>query len=392
MKALVLGVGLQGRAAIHDLAQSPLLDEVVAVDADLSAARRTLGRFGEGKVRVVAGDGADRAALDRLLAEVRPAVVVCMLPPHLTRPAAESCIEARIPYVNTSYAHWLDGLDGPARERGVTVLPEMGFDPGIDLVLGRLAVDEFDEVEGLNSYGAGVPEPAAADNALKYKITWTFEGVLKAYCRPARMLVDGRELAVKGTEIYRPENVHQIQVAPLGTLEAYPNGDALHYIEVFGLGPALQTMCRYAVRWPGHSAYWRIMAEMGFLDDEPVDLGDGTAVSPRRFVARLLTPRLQYREGERDVAVLRVEAWGRKGDRRRKVVFDLVDYRDLATGFFAMNRSVGNTASIGAQLVLRGEVSQPGVLTPVRDVPAARVVEELAARGIRVERRVEDLG
>ena len=45
----------------------------------------------------------------------------------------------------------------------ITILPEMGMDPGIDLVLARLAVDELDTVYGLYSYGAGLPEPACAE-------------------------------------------------------------------------------------------------------------------------------------------------------------------------------------------------------------------------------------
>ena len=36
------------------------------------------------------------------------------------------------------------------------------------------------------------PNLSAADNAIKYKITWTLEGVLNAYRRPARLLKDGR--------------------------------------------------------------------------------------------------------------------------------------------------------------------------------------------------------
>jgi len=37
-KALVLGVGLQGKAVIHDLDRSPLIGEIVAADHDLESA------------------------------------------------------------------------------------------------------------------------------------------------------------------------------------------------------------------------------------------------------------------------------------------------------------------------------------------------------------------
>ena len=43
MKILLLGVGLQGRAALYDLAHSPDVTHVIAADADIS----TLRTFGE---------------------------------------------------------------------------------------------------------------------------------------------------------------------------------------------------------------------------------------------------------------------------------------------------------------------------------------------------------
>ncbi len=263
------------------------------------------------------------------------------------------------------------------------------MDPGIDLILGKLAVDELDVVHGLRSYGAGLPEPAcAADNPIHYKITWTFEGVLKAYMRPARFLKDGKAAAIPGGQIFRPENGHILEVPGVGALDAYYNGDALHYVELFGLGPELREMGRFAMRWPGHNRFWDMMAALGFLDDTPLRLG-GTELSPRRFVVEHLTPRLQFRESERDMVVIRIEAWGFKNGRKLKVVYELIDYRDLATGLFAMNRTVGFTASIGAQMVLAGKIRKPGLLTPVRDVPHREVLAELEKRGMRITRRSE---
>ena len=89
-------------------------------------------------------------------------------------------------------------------------------------------------------------------------------------------------------------------------------------------------MGRYALRWPGHSAFWYPLVSLGFLDEDPVEV-DGALVSPRRFLVEHLTPRLQFRPDERDVAVLRVHAWGEREGRKHEVVYDLIDYRDLDT-------------------------------------------------------------
>ena len=378
MKALVLGLGLQGKAVIHDLSNSTLVDEIIGTDLETASAEAFLSRGKYPKVRLERLDASKHLELMGLLQRIAPNVVVCMLPTFLAHPVATACIDSRIPFVNTSYSQWVEDLDSESRKHGVTILPEMGFDPGIDLILGQMAVSELDEIRGLHSYGLGVPELSAADNALKYKITWTLEGVLNAYRRPARLLRDGKIIEIPGTEIFREENIHRIDVPGVGEMEAYANGDAVQFIERFGLGPHLRDMGRFAARWPGHSDFWRVMADMGFLEDEPL-----------QFLVRHLTPRMQYRDTERDIAVLRIQAWGVKDGKGKRVTYEVVDYRDLETGLFAMNRTVGYTASIAAQLVLSGKVTGAGVLSPIHDVPGAIVLEELKRRNIRVTRREE---
>jgi saccharopine dehydrogenase-like NADP-dependent oxidoreductase len=380
MNALVLGLGLQGRAVTHDLSGRDRIDAIIGADMDTAAAEVFLKKGRYPTVRLQRIDARRKDDLVALMRGSRAAIAVCMLPTFLAHTVAEACLAAGIPFVNTSYAHWVADLDEQAREKGVTILPEMGFDPGIDLLLGGLAVGGLDEVHGMYSYGLGVPEPTAADNPLKYKITWTLEGVLNAYRRPARILKDGRTVDIPGTHIFRPEHIHTIAVDGLGELEAYPNGDALDFIGRFGLGDGLRDMARLAARWPGHCAFWRTMAELGLLEDDPL-----------QFLVRHLTPRLQFRDGERDVAVLRVQTWGIKDGSQKRLTYEVIDYRDLETGLFAMNRTVGFTASIAAQMVLSGEIRRPGVLSPIAHVPAERVLAQLETRGIRVIQRIEDL-
>ena len=389
MKALVFGVGLQGKAVIHDLEHSHAVSEIVAVDVEAEKAKTYIGARGYSKVRVVQLNASDQPALERLIREIRPRVLICMLPPDFQPALARAATNAGVSYVSSSYTGTLLELDGLAREKGVTILPEMGMDPGIDLILGRLAVDELDIVHGMRSYGAGLPAPdCAGDNPIHYKITWTFEGVLKAYMRPARFLREGKEVAIPGGEIFRRENGHTLEVPEVGVMDAYYNGDAIRYIDLFGLGPELKEMGRFAMRWPGHNQFWNVMAELGFLDETTIRIGE-SKISPRRFIVEHLTPRLQFGDTERDMVVIRVETWGLKNKKPLRVTYDLIDYRDLTTGFFAMNRAVGFTTSIAAQLILAGKIQKTGVLTPVRDVPHRDVLRELEKRGMKIQRRIE---
>jgi saccharopine dehydrogenase-like NADP-dependent oxidoreductase len=389
-KVLVLGLGLQGKAVIHDIEQGDLISEVVVADVDPQAMQEFFERRGYRKCRAVALDAARDGALLELIKTVAPRITISMLPADFNYPVARAALTAGCNFVSSSYAARVAELDAEARTKGVTLLPEMGLDPGIDLVLGRLAVDELDEVHGLYSYGAGLPEPGCAgDNPLRYKITWTFDGVLKSYKRPARLLQDGNEVTIAGEDIFQEAHGHTVDISGLGPLEAYPNGDAIHFIQAFGLGSAVRDMGRFALRYPGHRRFWAMMARLGFLDDAPLPV-DGGAISPRQFLVRHLTPKLQFADDERDVIVLRVTAWGLKAGRRRRVTYQLIDYRDLDTGLFAMNRTVGYTASIAAQMILKRQITTAGVLSPTRDVPPEELLRELKARGMKIEHRVED--
>jgi saccharopine dehydrogenase-like NADP-dependent oxidoreductase len=385
MKVLLLGFGLQGRAVAHDLEQNPGLDRVLAADVHPEAAGRYVERAGLTKTSVATLDAGVSGDTERLIRSSGADIVISMLPPALAVPTARAALSAGVSYVSSNYTRDLTALDGEAREKGVALLPEMGMDPGIDLLLCSLAIAELDQVHELSSYGAGLPELACADNPLRYKVTWSFEGVLAAYTRSARFLRAGEETVIPGDQLFREENVETLDLPGVGRVEAYANGDAVRYVELFGLDDTLRDMKRLAFRWPGHCQLWRPLVELGLLDDRPVQLG-GEPLSPRRFLARHLEPRLQFRDNERDIAALVARARGTRGGERREVVHALVDHRDLSTGLFAMNRTVGFTASIAAQMILSGEISAVGVLSPTRDVPARRVLAELEKRGMELVR------
>ena len=63
-----------------------------------------------------------------------------------------------------------------------------------------------------------------------------------------------------------------------------------------------------------------------------------------------------------------------------------LDRRDMETGLLAMQRTVGCTASIGAQMILRGDITKRGLLTPTRDIPVDTFIAELEKRNIIITR------
>jgi len=383
MDVVLLGLGLQGRAALHDLATSGHFTRIVAVDGSQNVIERARVTVADPRVCFVRTDLTRTGALSDILRVRTPGVVVDLTPIQFISSLAKQAIESGWHYVNTYYTlPELEDLAGTARKNAVAILPEFGFDPGIDLVLAGRAAQEFDTVTEYLSYGGGIPAPEACTNPLNYKVSWIFEGVLNSYYRVARVIADGKTRDVPPDEIFAPGSIHTVSMSELGELEAFPNGDAAKYVARAGWD-GVRRAGRYAMRWPGHSQFWYVLAKLGLLEDTTVDVG-GVKLSQRKVLAGLLESRLQYAEDEADLAILRVEVAGVKGDGENKVVFEMIDRRDPATGLMAMNRTVGFTAAIGAQMIAEGAIPDRGLLNPLFHVPFAPFVAHLASRGIRI--------
>lgn len=143
-------------------------------------------------------------------------------------------------------------------------------------------------------------------------------------------------------------------------------------------------MGKYFCRWEGHAAFWEAMSKAGFLNDAPIQV-NGTEISPMEFCTTLLGKQSQfyYSEKERDVVLIRIEIKGIKDGKEKEVVYQVIDYRDLETGFTAMARTAGFTAAMGAKLIMQGKVNKKGIITPL-DVNYDDVAAELAKRGIEI--------
>jgi len=391
MKIVVLGgMGYQGRAAVDDLMRSPAVTEVVCADVRTDGLAALSGLAGFAKVRAVELNAASPPSLAALFAQGADAAID-LLPLPCMPAAFEAALAARVPLVSTNYAHPLHHLDAPARAQGVVLMPECGLDPGIDLIIIGGAVPRFDRLTRLDSYCGGIPEKTACDNPLNYKISWNWEMVLTSQMRPARFVRDGAVLEVPAEAQHASEMNHDIEFPGLGRLEAIPNGDAVAYVERLGLGGTMRDAGRYSLRWPGWRAMWHALKRLGFLDEDPVP-GLPGGVTPRQFMVKHLTPRLQYGPQEKDLTPMVNIFEGEKDGRRLRLTTRLLIARDLTSGLLAMSLGVGWTASIVAQMIARGEITSAGLRSPVQDIPYAPFMHELMQRGINVTEEIEWLG
>ena len=78
---------------------------------------------------------------------------------------------------------------------------------------------------------------------------------------------------------------------------------------------------------------------------------------------------------------------GEKDGTPMEIRVGLVMERDLGTGLLAMSMGVGYPASIAAQMIAKGQIETPGLLSPALHVPAEPFFKELEKRGVAMDIR-----
>lgn len=389
MKVLVLGgCGIQGRTALHDLASDRAISEIICADTRFDELSKIENFTDMGKITTAELDAGNKSDLLRLYKQVD--VVIDLLPMEFGPRVNEAALEAKVSVVNTNYLPHPEALDKRAGEAGVAVMPECGLDPGIDLIIYGDAKSRFDSLSVITSYCGGFPEKKACTNPLDYKLSWIWRGVLRSTMRDGRIIKDGQVIDIPGARQHDEPFVHAIEFPGLGTLEAIPNGDAVYFTDRMGLTDAIVNTGRYSLRWPGWSAFWRPVKELGFLSEKPVKGLDGK-ISPMDFMDKHLGPQLAYRDDEKDLVAMINIFEGIKDDKKMRFTSSMLIERDLETGIMAMSKGVAFTACIAAKMIARGEIREKGVLSPITHIPVIPFMERLKKRGIVIVENMEVL-
>ena len=389
MKVLVLGgCGIQGRTALYDLASDQTVSHIICADLQFDELSKIEAFTNMEKITTARIDAEDKSALLNLYEKVD--VVIDLLPKEFKTHVNETALEAKVNVVNTSYMYHPEALDKKAKEAGITIMPECGLDPGIDLVIYGDARTRFDSLSVINSYCGGFPEIKACTNPMNYKLSWIWRGVLNATMRDGRIIKDRQIIEIPSAKQHDESFVHEIEFPNLGSLEAIPNGDAIFFSDRMGLTETIVNTGRYSLRWPGWSAFWRPLKKLGFLSEDPVEGLEGT-VSPMDFMEKHLGPQLAYRDDEKDLIAMINIFEGLQGNKKMRLTSRMLIERDLDTGILAMSKGVAYTACIVAKMIANGEIKEKGVLSPMTHVPVAPFMEQLKKRGLVITEQMEEL-
>lgn len=375
---IVLGAGRVGEAMARDLAREDGL-RVTAADARPEALRRLRERASaEGlSIRSLAVDLSDEDSLSGALDGHDLAIGA--VPGPMGFATVRRVLAAGLDVVDISFFEEdARALDELARRNGRVAIVDAGVAPGLsNLILGHLE-PRLEETIRFECLVGGIPaEPAPP---WEYKAPFSPIDVIAEYTRPARLRRAGEEITLPALSEVEP-----VDVPGVGRLEAF-NTDGLRTLLATSRAPDL---VEKTMRWPGHADRVRVLRESGFFSTAPVQTAAGPVV-PLELTTRLLFDAWAYAPGEPDLTAMRVVVEGVDADGPVRHTFQLVDRHDPDTDTSSMARTTGYTATALARLVLAGRFREPGISPPERvgavDGALDRVLAELAARGVHVER------
>uniref|UniRef100_A0A672H556 Uncharacterized protein n=1 Tax=Salarias fasciatus TaxID=181472 RepID=A0A672H556_SALFA len=412
-RVLLLGSGYVSGPVVEYLTRDERTQVTVA-SVLLKQAEELAAKY-PNTIPVTLDAGSQEGHLDSLIRDHH--LVISMLPYSLHPLIAKHCIKNRVNMVTASYlSPAMTELRSSVEEAGITIVNEMGLDPGIDHMLAMECIDQAKAdgctVESYSSFCGGLPAPECSDNPLRYKFSWSPYGVLLNTVSPAVFLRDSQVVSIPAGGSLM-DSCSSMDFLPGFSLEGFPNRDSTKYAEQYGIQSA-HTLIRGTLRFKGfsktmsgfirlglidskpspvlqhssspvswvrpgvsHTApsrcgrssvpLWEELrpavggAPFGMLSDEPVPHADSVLTA----LTRHLEDKLSFDKGERDMIILRNDVGIRhpSGELETKHL-GLVVYGE-PNGFSAMAKTVGYPAAIAARMVLDGEITSKGLVVPM---------------------------
>ncbi|KAK3608349.1 hypothetical protein CHS0354_030804 [Potamilus streckersoni] len=447
-KVLILGAGYVSRPTIEYLCRDKNVNVTVASQYK-EELEKTEEQFANAE-HVLLDINRNREDLEKILADSD--IVVSLLPYTLHPDVAKLCIKHKRNMVTASYVSpAMQALDQAAKDAGITVMNEVGVDPGIDHMLAMACFDEVKHAGGriisYESYCGGLPAPEDSNSPLRYKFSWFPKGVLLNCLTGAKYLKNGEVIDIPtGGKLL--DVVTDLNFMPGFNLEGFPNRDSIAYLKHYNIETAT-TCLRGTIRYKGFTDVakgliklglfdsqevpslhpkgpektWRefmcekfgrpsdtlldnlkilvlkevgsearlhAIEELGLLDDELIDKRG----SPIDTLSNYLSKRLAFAPGERDMILMRHDIgiqW-LDGSMEKRYLSMVVygDESDSGKGVpvSAMAKTVGIPTGIATKMVLEGEIQRKGMVVPLSHDIYQPMLSRLRQEGIKAKEQI----
>lgn len=375
---VVLGAGRQGLAIAYDLGRLCQASRIILADRDPGLARRGAGRvnrlLGKSLCAPARADASRQPELRKLFGGAD--CVVSAVPYYFNLGAARAAIAAKAHFCdlggNTGVVLRELELYDRARRAGVSVVPDTGLMPGMGNTIAVWLMDRLDRPLSVKIRCGGLPQKPRPP--LNYKLVFSVEGLINEYFGTAYVIRDGKP---RGVPTFA--ELEEIEFPrPLGRCQAFVTSGGTSTCP-WTLSGRVGDYDYKTVRYPGHYEKIKALLDLGFFGQEPVMVG-GKPVVPRQLSNLLVSRKIDFPR-DRDLAVLRVSAFGTLNGKRVELRFEMIDYHDPRTGFSAMERTTGFPAAIVAHHLVR-RLAPAGAVPLELAINPEMFMEDFKKRGI----------
>ena len=378
MKVVVLGAGLMGKEVARDLVASEAVAKIYLADLAVDRAQQIASTLYSAKIEVVSLNAENDTELREVIA--KGDVVVNALFYKFNEAVAKAAIDVGVHVVDLGghikgITDNVLALSQQARAKGVTIVPDSGVAPGMINILTGFGASHLDVVESIKLYVGGIP--VNPEPPLEYTEVFSLEGMFDHYTQPSTIISKGQKQDVPSLSGIEP-----IYFDNFGVLEAfYTSGGISTLAKSF---PQVKTLEYKTIRYKGHAEKFKLLVDLGLIDESNKVTADGQEVSVRPVVREALKKKLDLGD-KKDVVLLRVIVSGEKAEEQLTYEYEMVVKKDEALGVTAMARATANTASIVAQMIGERVIVERGVYPPELVVPGREFIEEMAKRGVHIK-------
>ena len=326
-----IGSGMIGQAMALDLAES---HKIHLADLKIENVRKEI----KDHPAIITYD-LDVLNKQKLSSFIKKAdIVLLAIPGYLGYTALETIISSGKNVVDISFSpENIMKLNDIAIQNNVTAIFDSGVAPGLpNYIFGYH--DSFEDIKSFKYYVGGLPK--FPKEPFNYKAPFSPVDVIEEYTRPARMIIDGKQVtkpALSGIENINFKNFIK--------LEAF-NTDGLRSL-LYTMSH-VKNMSEKTLRYPGHVKLIKSYIEKGELRNNET--------MKKLFKEWALEP------GEIEFTLLKVEL----KTNQKKIIYELYDEYDKLSNITSMARTTGYTATASINLILENLFTEKGVYPPER--------------------------
>jgi len=355
-KFVIVGSGRQGIAVAYDLLRNDN-HQVTMIDVSESFLKKALEKLSKIVVNKnlngIVADVTDYNKMLEILSDID--VMISAVPYEFNLELSKIAIDSKTSMVDlgghTNIVREQLSMNQKALSKGVTLVPDCGMGPGMNITMAVLATEILDKTDEIYIWDGGLPkDPKPPWN---YSLFFNIEGLTNEYDEQAYFLKDGEIV-----EVPCFDKIENLTFKNIGELEAAVTSGGLSTMP-WTFKDRLKVLENKTLRYKGHWEWMKAYRELGLFSRDKIKHNNDTII-PRNFYHQLLEKKINHGRVE-DVCLMRIKALGIKDSKNVELKIDAVEYYDKELNLTAMEKWTGWHISIMALEIAYNRISKGAI-------------------------------